>query len=268
MGTDMRSHATDQQEAQRLRAFWNSRYKEFSLRESGIKTLTPKYSELLYRCKRKAYCRALDCAGIDPARQVRILDGGCGQGFFASVAHQVFQSPIYTGVDISERAIAFLIPLFPEFNWICADLCDRRSFLDDKFDIVQSIEVLHLILDDQNHSQAISNMASATAPNGILIITDTLPQSNEHVNEYIVFRPAEYYERLFNQLGLSLLEVFPMYYWLPDMGLTAVRLRQWFRTLPPYLVYCLDRLFLRLKIPQVRQSHDSKMKMIVCQKIS
>jgi SAM-dependent methyltransferase len=260
--------ARDDQEAQRLRTFWDSRYKDFSLRESGIKSLTPRYSELLYRCKQKAYCKALNVARIDLSKPVRILDGGCGQGFFASVAHQVFQSPMYTGVDISVKAISFLQPLYPEFNWICADLCERAGLPDEKFDIAQSIEVLHLILDDRNHSEAIRNMVSTLVPNGILIITDTLPQRNDRVNEYIVFRPFPYYQNLFNELGLRVLDVCPMYYWLPDMGMTSAHLKRWFRALTPYLIYCLDRLLLRLKIPQVRQSHDSKMKMIICQKVT
>src|SRR4029077_19215365 len=121
---------------------------------------------------------ALDFAGIDPSEPVRILDGGCGQGFFASVARQVFQSPMYTGVDISEKSISFLQPLFPEFNWICANLFERGVLPDEKFDIVQSIEVLHLILDDRNHPQAIRNMVSTLVVDGILIITDTLPHRN------------------------------------------------------------------------------------------
>jgi hypothetical protein len=111
-------------------------------------------------------------------------------------------------------------------------------------------------------------MVSALVSNGVLITTDTLPKSNDQVNDYIVFRPADYYDKLFNQLGMTVLDVFPMYYWLPDMGIKSVRLRRWFRTLPPYLIYFLDRLFLRLRIPQVRQSHDSKMKMIICRKMS
>ena len=75
---------------------------------------------------------------------------------------------------------------------------------DEKFDIVQSIEVLHLILDDHdNHSEAIRNMVSALVSNGVLITTDTLPKSNDQVNDYIVFRPADYYDKLFNQLGMT-----------------------------------------------------------------
>lgn len=258
----------DQREADRLKEFWNSRYKEFSLRESGIKTLTLSYSELLYKCKKNAYIKALAMGGIDTVKPVRILDGGCGQGFFASVVRQVFQTPNYVGIDISEKAISFLESKFVEFEWICADLASDCLVLPQKFDVVQSIEVLHLILDDANHTQAISNLASNLLPNGILIMTDILPPKRVKINEYIIFRPIAYYEKLFGQLGLRCVNVFPMYYWVPDMGMALPRGRRIFRILPPQVVYFIDRIFLKLRIPQVCQSHDSKMKMIVCRKVS
>ena len=258
----------DRQEGARLKTFWNSRYEEFSLRESGIKSLTPIYSQLLYRCKKNAYRKALAKGGIDPSKPVRILDGGCGQGFFASVVRQVFQSPTYVGIDISEKAITFLKSRFQEFEWICADLADDKLGLPQKFNVAQSIEVLHLILDDANHSQAISNLVSNLLPNGILIVTDILPPKRTKIDEFIIFRPTDYYDNLFNRLGLECLNIFPMYYWIPDMGMALPRLRRLFRIIPPNVVYYFDRLFLKLRIPQVNQSHDSKMKMIVCRKAS
>src|SRR5262245_7622159 len=89
------------EESERLKMFWNSRYAEFSLRESGIKSLTPTYSELLYQCKKEAYCKALRIGGVDKQAAAHILDGGCGQGFFASLAVKLFRTASYTGVDIS-----------------------------------------------------------------------------------------------------------------------------------------------------------------------
>jgi SAM-dependent methyltransferase len=254
----------DKSEAKRLQEFWNSRYQDFSLRESGIKALTPAYSELLYQCKKEAYRKALSCGGIDLAKTVRILDGGCGQGFFGLLARDLFKKASYTGLDISEKAIAYLKTFLPDFTWACADLSDAEGLTDQVFDIVQSVEVLHLILDDANHSQAIRNLVACLAPEGILIITDILPEDWTRINEYIIFRPLKYYDKLFAELKLDIVGLFPMYYWIPDMGIASLRLRRFFRLLPPSLMYCLDRLFLRTGIPQFRQSHDSKMKMIVC----
>ncbi len=259
---------TPTDEARRLEQFWNSRYLEFSLRESGIKTLTPAYSELLYRCKKAAYMKALAMGAISSKQAISILDGGCGQGFFAAVAQESFSSPKYTGIDISEKAISFLKTKFPQFRWVCADLCDKGLKLPPMFNIVQSIEVLHLVLDDINHSQALCNLACSVAPGGILVTTDTLPQQHHHANEYIVFRPGQYYWNLLADLKMKVLGVFPMYYWIPDMGLASHRLSGCFRRIPPAWVYYSDRLFLKLRIPQFRQTHDSRMKMIVCQKAS
>lgn len=257
-----------QQESDRLKTFWNSRYTEFSLRESGIKTLTPEYSELLYRCKKEAYCKALKLGGVNMVRPVRILDGGCGQGFFASVAIEIFRDAAYTGVDISEKAVAFLKTRGAGFEWVCADLSDPGFSLNHAFDVAQSIEVLHLILDDANHYQAIKNLAAHLASNGILIITDTLPERRYFAAEYIVFRPFDYYERMFDSLNLQLLDVYPMYYWIPDMGAASGPLKRVCRFLPPKLVYVIDRLCLNLKLPQFTQSCDSRMKMIVGRKCS
>lgn len=258
----------DGQEAVRLRLFWNSRYDEFSLSESGIKGLPPKYSELLYRCKREAYGKALNLAGIKLDKAVAILDGGCGQGFFASLITEMFRLPSYTGVDISQKAIDFLkrTPAPGGGEWICGDLSDSSWSVTGAFDVAQSIEVLHLILEDANHRQAITNLTLSLKRNGILIITDTLPKRRYDANAYITFRPIDYYLDLFVALNLELLYVFPMYYCVPDMGIGPRRLRRLCRFVPPELVYLVDRLALKLKLPQCGQSHDAEMKMLMCRK--
>lgn len=259
-------HNEWRQESERLKVFWNSRYAEFSLRESGNKTLTPEYNELMYRCKKEAYRKALKVGGVDVTGPVRILDGGCGQGFFASVANQVFRSAAYTGVDISEKAVAILRTRFPDFEWVCADLSGPGMSFGHLFDIVQSIDLLYLVLDDKNHFQAIRNMVANLVPKGVFIITDTLPGRRCFATEYIVFRPLDYYERVFDALNLQLLGIFPMYYWLPDMGVASGPLKRVCRLLPPKLVFAIDRLCLNLRLPQFAQSDDSRMKMIVCRK--
>jgi SAM-dependent methyltransferase len=266
--TEMKAESYDnwRGESERLKTFWNTRYVDFSLLESGIKCLTPEYSQLLYRCKKEAYCKALKIGGINTAKPIRILDGGCGQGFFAAVARQVFRAADYTGIDISEKAIAFLKTQFAGFKWVCADLSDPELTLKHVFDVAQSIEVLHLILDDTNHTQAIQNLTRHLAPNGILIITDTLPQERYFANDYIVFRPFSYYEQVLASIDMQLLGVFPMYYWVPDMGVAYGPLRRVCNHLPPKLVFSIDRFCLNLRLPQFAISHDSQMKMMVCRK--
>ena len=250
-------------ERQRLQEFWNARYVEFSLRESGIKSLTPAYSRLLYRCKQNAYLKAVRLAGLYQRPQLEILDGGCGQGFFAEVVKRAFPDASYKGLDISEKAISFLRERFPHFTWECCDLTAQGLAMEGQYDLVQSIEVLHLIIDDENQAQAISNLASTIRIGGALIVTDTLPHVRYMANEYITFRPLAYYQQLSARLGLSIERVFPMYYCIPDGGAGPGRLRRFWRFVPPTVVYAFDRMALALRLPQWRQSHDSQMKLLV-----
>lgn len=251
-------------EKERLQTFWNTRYVDFSLRESGIKSLTPAYSELLYCCKRNAYLNAI--GGLRARQGLSILDGGCGQGFFAGVVKDTFSAPAYTGLDLSEKAVAFLRQQHPDFTWVCCDLADQNLTLSGPYDLVQSIEVLHLIIDDDNQRQAIANLASAMRPGATLILTDTLPRTRYMANDYIAFRPLGHYQQLARQLRLLVERVFPMYYCIPDGGAGPARLRSLWRFVPPRLVYLLDRTALRLRLPQWKQSHDSQMKMLVFRK--
>ncbi len=256
------------QESERLKAFWNTRYEEFSLRESGIKTLTPRFSELLYRCKRDAWLRGLAAARVDRRRPLRLVDGGCGQGFFAGVAQECLAQVDYTGLDISEKAIEHLRGRYPSFAWQVCDLAAPGLRLEPPCDLAQSIEVLHLIIDDANQRQAIANLAASLRPGGTLLLTDVLPAQRYLPNDYIVFRPLSHYQQLFATLGLTIVTVFPMYYCVPDMGAGPARLRRFWRRVPPDWVYAFDRLALALRLPQWRQSHDSRMKMIVARKAS
>jgi len=248
-------------EGSRLRQFWDARYREVSLAEAGIAGLGPAYTRLLYRAKQQAYQRAL--ARIEAGDAPRILDAGCGPGFFAGVALDRFPGAAYVGVDISSRAIARLVALEPRCSWRCADFADPAFDAGEGFDLVQSIEVLHLIVEDAVHRQALLNLARALKPGGSLILTDVLPERRFTVADYIVFRARADYQRTISELGLEWIEVYPMYYWIPDRGPTVRPLRRLFGRLPPSAVFALDRALLRLRVPQLGASHDSRMKMMV-----
>ncbi|MDZ4401099.1 class I SAM-dependent methyltransferase [Prosthecobacter sp.] len=260
--------STQAAESQRLRNFWNSRYNTFSLKESGIMSMTPEYGELLYRCKRAAYLKALRLARVSRWEMVCILDAGCGQGYFAKLAASKFPKLSYTGVDISEKAVDHLRAEMPEHEWICGDVCDTAFQIRSDYDVCQSIEVMHLILDDGNHRRALQKLADSLRPGGTLIITDTLPAQRYQANNYIVFRPMSYYREVFREAGLALEHVFPMYYWIPDRGAMwhpAIRVT---RRLSPLLIYALDRFLLTIRAPQIKPSHDSQMKMMVLRKLN
>jgi 2-polyprenyl-3-methyl-5-hydroxy-6-metoxy-1,4-benzoquinol methylase len=248
-------------EADRLREFWNGRYRDFSLQESGIKGLDEDYIGLLYRCKAVAWFAALRRAGLFARSGLRVMDAGCGQGFFADAAERKLTQAIYTGVDISQKAIVHLCSTRPQHRWMCADFSDPNFSAPGPFDLVQSMEVTHLILDNTNHAQALTNFARLLAPGGHIFVTDTLP-SREYRSPYIVFRTLRYYKELAARLGLSIESVSPMYYFVPSRGWNAWPASSLFNRFPPALVYTLDRVALALRLPQFWTTHDSRMKLI------
>jgi 2-polyprenyl-3-methyl-5-hydroxy-6-metoxy-1,4-benzoquinol methylase len=250
-----------QGEADRLRRFWNERYQDFSLQESGIKGLDAEYIRLLYRCKLAAWLDALGRAGLSERAGLRVLDAGCGQGFFADAAVSELKYANYTGADISEKAIAHLRSTRPQHRWLSADFCDPGFSASGPFDVVQSIEVMHLILDNTNHAEAMANFARLLAPGGRIFVTDTLPRQYQ-VNPYMVFRPLKHYKELAERLGLRIESVRPMYYFLPSRGWNVWPLNRILDQLSPGFVYTLDRAALALRLPQFWTTHDSRMKMI------
>jgi SAM-dependent methyltransferase len=262
----MKSSMKNDSETLRLRDFWNKRYDRFSLQESGIISLSPKANFWMYRCKEHAYRHALRSAQLDLRKPVRLLDGGCGQGFFASLYKKIFRNSSYTGIDVSDKVIEYLRQIHPDCRWICANIGAPDFHLENEYDLVQSIEVLHLIIDDQHHSQALQHLCNALAPGGTVLLTDIFPQERFQVGNYLVYRPLAHYQNVFSEFGLHVLGVQPMYYWLPDFSRPDRPLGKFKSRIPGRIVYGLDRLLLWSRLPQIKPSHDSRMKMIVAKK--
>src|SRR5438067_1026359 len=95
-------------ERDRLRGFWNSRYQEFSLSESGWLGAGDRLNQYIYRCKTQALLQSLTMRGFSRTDEFSVLDAGCGQGYFAAFYRERYPAARYVGLDLSERAIAHL----------------------------------------------------------------------------------------------------------------------------------------------------------------
>ena len=146
-------------EPARLREFWDARYAEFSLSESGWMGAPDGLNDRIYACKRQALRRAIDAAGFTRDRAWSVLDAGCGQGHFARFYRDEYPSCSYLGLDISERVVAYLQRSIPDAEFRVADLSAWDDPDGRTFDIVQSVEVLHLILDDDAMMRALCDFA-------------------------------------------------------------------------------------------------------------
>jgi 2-polyprenyl-3-methyl-5-hydroxy-6-metoxy-1,4-benzoquinol methylase len=99
-----------------------------------------------------------------PLHQPRILDLGCGPGWYTERLSQLGET---TGVDLSEEAIQMARTRFPGVNFIAGDLYEL-SLPDEHFDLVVSQEVFDHVVDQERFLQKV---ALVLKPGGYFILS-------------------------------------------------------------------------------------------------
>jgi SAM-dependent methyltransferase len=250
----------------RLRTFWNDRYSDFTLSESGWKGAGEELNRFIYRCKQHALVRSLTALGWRDGARFSVLDAGCGQGFFAGFYRQEFPNAAYVGVDISERAIAHLQKAAYHGEFHAADLATWTHPRQTRFDVVQSLEVLHLILDDDTVTRAIGNLASQLNGGGSLLVTAALPESTIDRSGYLRYRSRRFWLDAVKSLDLRIVASRPIYYWLPAGGPANRYARFLFTRLGVPALYLTDRAAVALRVPQSRAAGpDCRMRLLTIQ---
>jgi SAM-dependent methyltransferase len=234
----------------RLREFWNRRYTDFRLSESGWLGAGERLNHLIYRCKQQALRRAIASSGLSQHRAWSVLDAGCGQGHFPRLFRDEYPQATYVGLDISERLVLHLRNELPEGEFHVADICAWRDPNGRRFDLIQSFEVLHLILDDDTVTRAMANLASQLSDTGTMLVTAALPETTCQPGDYLRFRSRAFWSEMLRSLGLRIVREAPMYYWLPSGGPTQKHLRYAMTRLGPDALYAIDRAAFYLRAPQ------------------
>ena len=250
-------------DAVRLRDFWNKRYATFTLSESGWLGAGEGLNDRIYACKRQALRRAIAALGLKHDGRWSVLDAGCGQGHFARFYRDEYPSCSYLGLDISERAVSYLQRTIPDAEFRVADLSAWDDPDERTFDIVQSVEVLHLILDDDAMMRALANLARRIAPGGALLVTAALPEETVQRSDYLRYRSRAFWNTAIATVGLRLADEQPMYYWLPAGGPASKYLRYALTRLGPGTLYAIDRAAFALHLPRLPSSGiDSRMRLL------
>jgi hypothetical protein len=131
------------------------------------------------------------------------------------------------------------------------------------FDIVQSIDVLCMILDDGTLHRALANLAGVLGPHGALLVTAALPDQSLQFSDYLRFRSRRFWNDTIASLGLRLAEERLMYYWLPSGGPANKYLRYALTRLGSGALYALDRAAFSLGLPQPASTGiDSRMRLL------
>lgn len=246
-----------------LRRYWDERYAEFSLDESGCLGAGAGLNRLIYRAKTQALRRALRSARIDRERPFRVLDMGCGWGYYANFYHAEFPRASYVGVDISARAIDHARQTLPRDEFFAHDIVTWRHPAQTRFDVVQAIDVMQLLTDDAAYDQAMENLAAHLADDGVILLPLMSSDKPTHSGRHRV-RPRAYFDALLGRLGLTVTHEFRMYYWLIDGGSENRLLRALFARTGPLSLYLVDRLAMMLGLEhRVSEHAASRARMLV-----
>jgi SAM-dependent methyltransferase len=239
---------------ERLRRHWDERYATFSLDESGCLGAGAGLSRMIYRAKEEALTTGLHGAGFTPNRRFRVLDIACGFGYFAGYYRAAFPLASYTGVDISARAIGRARDTMPNAEFFADDAVTWRHPQGARFDVIQAIDVLQLLIDDAEFDAAVRTLAVHLSADGVMLIplvfSDAPPPASHHR-----IRSRAYFDRLIATLGLQVVSEAPMYYWLVDGGPAGRLARAFFARTGPGALYLADRLALRLGLENHHPDH-------------
>ncbi|MEO5987632.1 MAG: class I SAM-dependent methyltransferase [Candidatus Eisenbacteria bacterium] len=178
--------------------FWDQRLSDqFDLRGTGETGLSLAYNEACYALRREVLDRALREVRFDP-RSHRILDVGCGSGFWADYYLQ--RGALYTGMDISSVSIDRLSKRYPQSRFIHSDVSEVA--LEEHYDAVNAFDVLYHITDDARWETAVRNLASGVTPGGLFLVTDVFSDLGR-VAEHNVMRPLARYMEIIAPLGFA-----------------------------------------------------------------
>lgn len=172
--------------------YWTDRLAKFKfdLRGVGDKGLSHKKNKQMYLEAKEIFLSLCREQNIN-FNNVRVLDVGCGTGFYARI---LLEKGIkqYLGVDITDTLFKKLNENFPNFKFSKLDITNQK--LNDNFDLIIMIDVTQHITNSTKFSFAMKNIKSCLSENGIFIVTSWLDK-NARKSFYEVSRSMEDYKK-------------------------------------------------------------------------
>lgn len=191
--------------------YWEHRLqKNFDLTGVGHGGLGPHYNAYLYQRRLETLSAGL--ARIkQPLAGMRILEVGCGTGFYTNFFTQHNVSKYY-GIDISKTSAKKLKQRHPLFHFICADITESTPiYAENLFDIVFAADVLFHIVADERWERALDTMASHLTSGGWLIISDIFPTQTVQTAAHVRLRSLDDYHQILQKHYFSTFHIEPIF---------------------------------------------------------
>jgi 2-polyprenyl-3-methyl-5-hydroxy-6-metoxy-1,4-benzoquinol methylase len=99
----------------------------------------------------------------------KVLDAGCGDGFFSNQLTFFDEVKDITGIDISEKAIEMALEKYPKIQFRQASL-NKIPFESASFDSIVMVEVIEHLVDIDG---TLEDLSRVLKPGGLLLITTT-----------------------------------------------------------------------------------------------
>jgi len=189
------------------RLYWEERLKaNFNLRGVGHIGFSESYNAWLYR--RKTEVVEAVFAGKRLAGQ-KVLDVGCGTGFFA--AWYLQRGAEVFGIDVTEVSVGELSKRY-QGVFRTQDITDPDYAPLAAFDVVNMWDVVYHIVDDDAFNRALINVARSLKPQGLFLFTDWLGAAGRLATaEHVKARNLNTYTTLLAEKGLVPVGVKPLY---------------------------------------------------------
>ncbi len=177
-------------------AYWQDRVgADADLAVVGHRAMGLAYNSEIYARRIEALESMLERHVDKPLEQLRVLDIGCGSGFYTDF-WQARGVRDYVGLDISSRTIDRLANAYPEYRFVHADITEALpEALSDRgsFDIITVFDVLYHIIDKRRFEFAITNIDRLLTGDGRLFIMDYLCRRNYQVSKHVIHRARDAY---------------------------------------------------------------------------
>lgn len=182
--------------------YWRMRHEKYLLDPKGVgnAVLDTEENERIYRAV-DGYIGAL-VANMVLKKPTRVLELGCGIGMLAGAFIRTGCN--YTGVDISEKAIEIARDKHPSGNFEVANIAELP--FSGTFDLIIERTVLIHLVEDDYWSSVIKEVKRLLAPDGVFVLIDHLPESQDEVpgkGEHVKFRLYNEYVKALNGVGLG-----------------------------------------------------------------
>ena len=176
--------------------YWKERHAKYGLDLRGVGncSLSLEINEKAYLEAGKVFLDLCNQVGID-FKTVRILDVGCGNGFYSRIFREQGGMD-YLGIDITDELLPTLRKEFPGFYFQKLDIAKKK--LRTTFDLIIMIDVTQHIVSDKRFSFAMQNIRSHLTNGGTFIVTSWLSEKRVQRKPHEVARPMNYYTKEFD----------------------------------------------------------------------